>query len=148
MFNSESVDWITYGAEVRQQEYGADAAMADVVLNSVLGAGTLTTNLNYAWQDEFYNHSSEMTGQAHTTPAIGLMNARIAWFLAEQALTVAFGAANLTDEVYGRHHSKFARFFHGGPPGNRPNTENYAIFADRGPPRMIAFTLTKEFGNR
>lgn len=113
-----------------------------------VGAGTLMTNLNYAWQDEFYNHSSSMTDQAYTTPAVGLLNGRIAWFHAEQALTVAFEGINLTNEVYGRHHSKFARFFHGGAPGNRPNTENYAIFADRGPPRMIAFTLTKEFGNR
>jgi len=113
-----------------------------------VGAGSLSTNLNYAWQDEFYNHSSENTDQSYTTPARGLLNGRIAWFLPDQALTVALEGTNLTDQVYGRWHSKFARFFHGGRPGNRPNTENYGIFTDRGPPRMISLSLTKDFGTR
>ena len=61
---------------------------------------------------------------------------------------MALEGTNLTDEVYGRWHSKFARFFHGGRPGNRPNTENYGIFTDCGPPRMISLSLTKDFGTR
>ena len=113
-----------------------------------VGAGRLSTNLNYAWQDEFYNHASAQTDQSYTTPARGLLNGRIAWFLADQGLTVALEGTNLTNAVYGRWHAKFARFFHGGAPGNRPNTENFSLFADRGPPRMISVGLSKDFGER
>ena len=116
-----------------------------------VGAGTLATNLNYTWQDEHYSHASEGTDQAYITPSQGSLNGRLAWRLESQGLTVALEGTNLTDESYGRHYGKWGGFFHGfNNPGVRNGpigSQNWGLMTDRAPPRMIALSLTRDFGD-